>query len=78
MSRELGRLTVAQRAALESSQVFQGLADPRQTLYLATWQSREAYLAHRAESRVDETLREVGDKLNGLIAVVDRWPRNPA
>ena|SRR5438270_3372907 len=28
--------------------------------------------------RVDETLREVGDKLNGLIAVVDRWPRNPA
>jgi heme-degrading monooxygenase HmoA len=45
-----------QRQAEESGQVFQGFLDPRQVLYLATWPSRDAYLAHHAQGIIDARL----------------------
>ena len=31
-----------------------------------------------AAERIASTATRIGEKLNALIAVVDRWPRNPA
>jgi heme-degrading monooxygenase HmoA len=45
-----------QRQAEESGQVFQGLLDARQMLYLATWPSREAYLGHHEQRAIDACL----------------------
>lgn len=45
-----------ERQAEESGQVFQGLLDPRQTLYLATWPSREAYAGHLEQGPIDARL----------------------
>jgi heme-degrading monooxygenase HmoA len=45
-----------QRQAEESGQLFQGLLNPREMLYLATWPSREAYLAHHAQAAIDAGL----------------------
>ncbi|HZS02490.1 MAG TPA: antibiotic biosynthesis monooxygenase [Chloroflexota bacterium] len=45
-----------QRQTEESGQVFQGLLDPRQMLYLATWPNREAYLHHTEQSAIDARL----------------------
>ncbi len=55
-SRELIEPVGPQREALDRSEIFQGLTDPCQTLYLATWQSREAYLEHRAHGCIDMRL----------------------
>jgi heme-degrading monooxygenase HmoA len=44
------------RQAEESGQVFQGLLDPREMLYLATWPSREAYAGHHEQAPIDARL----------------------
>lgn len=44
------------RQAEETGQVFQGLLDPRQMLYLATWASREAYQGHHEQGPIDARL----------------------
>jgi hypothetical protein len=60
---QLGRLGVASRTRLNSR------ADEHEKWFA----KQQAVL-----DRVDEKLEEATDKLNALIAVVDRWPRNPA
>ena len=46
-----------QRQAEESGHLFQSLLDPRQMLYLATWPSRDAYLAHHEQGSIDAWLQ---------------------
>ena len=45
-----------ERQAEESGQVFQGLLDPSQMVYLATWPSREAYAGHQERGPIDGRL----------------------